>query len=159
MSMKDALEKAGARGSRTRASSAETETDRLPPIIFREGEHRSVKLITTIAKEYAEALASGDMTQTQLRRYYNEVKALEARIEATQEYEAQKAAIAMLKPKVAYGAAKEKSKEKRRGFLPLQRIIDAGVDWATKEDSTPKHFQDFSLFFEAVVGFFRGKER
>ncbi len=128
----------------------------LPKLVFRDSDnYRKKDLFTDTAQKYADEMAKYKLTQTQLRKYYNEVKALEARIEANPDFKENEALITLLKSKVAYGLAKETDYEKKKGFEVLLKMVEQGIIWST----TSEHFQDFVLFFEAVVGFFRGKER
>jgi len=162
MSMKEALNKAGYKGSgnpqrqqhgqgRDRGQSGEQAVD-LPRLIFRDEKgYRKKELFTEHAVAYADAMMK--MTQTQLRKYYNEVKALDARIKANPDFKSNEALIGLLKSKVAYGMAKETDRDKKEAFKVLLNMTEQGIGWSTK----PEYFEDFVLFFEAVIGFFKGK--
>ncbi len=128
----------------------------LPKIVFRDEQgYRKKDIFTNLAQTYADEMAKYKMTQTQLRKYYNEVKALEARIKANPDFRVNEAIIGLLKSKVAYGLAKESDGNKKEGFRVLLHMVEQGIEWST----TPEYFEDFVLFFEAVVGFFKGRER
>lgn len=130
--------------------------EELPKLDFRDSNnYRKKDLFTDTAQKYAEVMAKFKLTQTQLRKYYNEVKALDARIEANPNFKEHEYLIALLKSKVAYGLAKETDYEKKKGFEVFLKMVEQGITWSTR----PEYFKDFVLFFEAVVGFFRGKER
>lgn len=162
MSMKDAFNKAvfkgggnpqrqqhGYSGDRQQSGG---QTINLPKLIFRDEKgYRKKELFTECAVEYANAMEK--MTQTQLRKYYNEVKALESRIKANPDFKANEALIGLLKSKVAYGLAKETDKNRKEAFKVLLNMTEQGIEWSTK----PEYFEDFVLFFEAVMGFFKGK--
>lgn len=62
------------------------------------------------------------------------------------------ASLKISKSKVAYAYARAEKKRKT-GFEYLQSMIEQGVELSkSKED-----FDDFTLFFEAVMGFFKGR--
>lgn len=83
--------------------------------------------------------------------FFNEVKALQSRIEAGG-FPSNEAMVGLLKSKVAYAYARAEKKRKT-GFEYLQSMIEQGVELSkSKED-----FDDFTLFFEAVMGFFKGR--
>ena len=128
------------------------QTVNLPKLIFRDEKgYRKKELFTEHAVAYADAMMK--MTQTQLRKYYNEVKALDARIKANPDFKSNEALIGLLKSKVAYGMAKETDRDKKEAFKVLLNMTEQGIGWSTK----PEYFEDFVLFFEAVIGFFKGK--
>jgi len=123
----------------------------LPPIRFRENDILRRELLTTEAKKYAEAFehpGGGDkaLTMHQMRRFYNEVKALEAKIESEKEdgFRKNEALIGMLKAKVAYARTRPQAKVPESFVEFINKCVDA---IKTKDD-----FKDFCLFFEAVVG-------
>ena len=161
--MEDAFKKAGYKGGgnpqkkqyghkKDRNYSKGQAVKNLPKLIFRDEKgYRKKELFTDHAVAYAEAMIK--MTQTQLRKYYNEVKALESRIKANPDFKSNEALIGLLKSKVAYGMAKETDKNKKEAFKVLLNMTEQGIEWSTK----PEYFEDFVLFFEAVMGFFRGK--
>lgn len=141
--------------------------DPLPEIRFRdENGNLRKELLTTEAQSWAERFGNPmegkiKLTNHQIRRFYNEVKALEAKIQAAEEDFAKNEALVlvhMLRAKVAY--ARNKSGE---GRVPgvFKDFIDKCVkkiDEAGDEDKA-KAFGDFARFFEAVIGFANLKER
>ncbi len=171
MSMRDAFNKAGHGGAKQysgqkhggsypqRQGQSNIQSEHLPSmpkIVFRDkSNYRKKELFTDYALQYADELTRHKITQTQLRKYYNEVKALEARIKANPDFKANEALISLLKSKVAYGLAKETDRDKKEGFKVLLNMVEQGIAWSTK----PEYFEDFVLLFEAVAGFFKGKER
>lgn len=107
-------------------------------------------LITVHAEEIGKKLVGNNprtplLSSTQLRRFFNDVKALEAKIE-TGNFEEQKPMIKMLKSKGAYAYGRDK--------IPLEfkNYIDACVDKINNKDD----FNGFLKFFESVVGFYYG---
>ncbi|KDE65781.1 hypothetical protein FUSO6_12675, partial [Fusobacterium necrophorum DAB] len=114
------------------------------------------ELITTEAKEIAGDFKN--VTSTQLRAFFGEVKGFRNRIlgkeEETQQEEFEKIypLILMIKSKINYRNEKEKKK-----LSPLKQFLDAGIERIQKENKLGrgcKAFLDFSLFFETIVGYF-----
>uniref|UniRef100_A0A7C4UBY4 CRISPR system Cms protein Csm2 n=1 Tax=candidate division WOR-3 bacterium TaxID=2052148 RepID=A0A7C4UBY4_UNCW3 len=125
-------------------------------ISFRDKEGNLTKeLLYEKAKKTAEYFEKSNLTTSQLRKFYNEVKSLEAKIEATEgnddeKYKKNEALIYMLISKVNYSYNRDKSK------------VEALKDFI--EEMVPKiknlqDFKDFAKFFEAIVGFADLKRR
>ena len=99
------------------------------------------------------------VSKNQLRRYYNDVKQLQFRIEKdlkdnkdSDDPEALKKylpLIKMLKANVAYG---RRSGTKERVSPKFQETMNACIDLI----KSPRDFQTFVLFFESVVGYYYG---
>ena len=124
-----------------------------PKIVFRKDGYLRKDLLTSEAEKWADLLSDDEngVTATQLRNFFNEVKSLQSRIEAGG-FSSNEAMVGLLKSKVAYAHARAEKKRKT-GFEYLQSMIEQGVDLSkSKED-----FDDFALFFEAVMGFFKGR--
>jgi len=111
-------------------------------------------LLADDARKWALKFISRDqekpLSSAQLRRFYNDVKALEARIE-TQGFDRIKPLIKMLKSKVAYACPR--NPRDRKVPESFKVFIDKMVD--NIDDNLD--FKAFSLSFEAVVGFFYGE--
>jgi len=149
MTMKSAFEKAGIKSG----GNPKSKTEEIPTIKFRENDRLRRELLTVDAQKWADLLAQkgNGVTPTQLRNFFNEVKALESRIEAGG-FEKVDALIGLLKSKAAYTYARAE-KKKKEGFKYLQYMIEQCVDYSTSKE----RFRDFVLFFEAVMGFFKGR--
>jgi len=116
---------------------------------FRKDGHLKVSLLTTDAEREAESFVRDGLTSAQLRRFYNEVKALEAKIEASG-FEANAPLVKMLRSKVAYACPQQGNQKIPKSFATFL--------WKHIEHIRSKQdFEDFCLMFEAVVGFFYGK--
>lgn len=163
MSMKEALNKAGYKGSGTpqrqqhgyggdRKQSG-GQTIEPPKIVFRNNGRLRRELLTSEAEKWADLLYDdkNGVTATQLRNFFNEVKALQSRIEAGG-FAVNEAMIGLLKSKAAYAYARAEKKRKT-GFDYLKSMIEQGSDLSKSEEA----FNDFALFFEAVMGFFKGR--
>lgn len=95
-----------------------------------------------LAKTFA--ILKPELTSTQLRRFFNEVRSLEERTE--ENFDEQKALVLMLKSKIAYSVGKKTSKTPKE----FKDFIDACVDRIDDK----KDFDGFVKFFESVVGYF-----
>lgn len=126
---------------------------RPPEIIFRDKEQLRRELLTSEAEQWADYLddKGKGVTATQLRNFFNEVKALQSRIEA-RGFASNEAMIGLLKSKAAYAYARAE-KRRKKGFEYLKSMIEQGSDLSKSKEA----FNDFALFFEAVMGFFKGK--
>jgi len=108
------------------------------------------ELLTAEASKIASEFKRTNLTNTQLRRFYNEVKALKARIEATEgsddeKFKKNEAMIAMLKSKITYARYRPQA----NNLKALKKFIDTFID----KIRSLQDFKDFTIFFEAVVGF------
>lgn len=84
-----------------------------------------------------------ELTTTQLRKFFNEVRSLEERMK---DDNFQKALIEMLKSKAAYAVGKKTSKAPEE----FKDFMDACIGKINDE----KDFYGFVKFFESVVGYF-----
>ncbi|MDN3515852.1 MAG: type III-A CRISPR-associated protein Csm2 [Candidatus Brocadia sp.] len=122
-------------------------------IVFRVNGQLRRELLTSDAENWSDLLYNNGngVTATQLRNFFNEVKALQSRIEAGG-FQSNEAIVGLLKSKVAYAYARAENKRKT-GFGYLKSMIEQGSDKSTSKEA----FDDFALFFEAVMGFFKGR--
>lgn len=98
------------------------------------------------AEKLAKIFASlkPELTSSQLRKFFNEVRSLEEQTEDN--FDDQKVLVLMLKSKVAYSVGKKSSKTPKE----FKDFIDACID----RISDKKDFDGFIKFFESVVGYF-----
>jgi len=166
MSMEEAFKKSGYKDSRNPQRQQHGQGgDRrqpvnIPQIIFRSNGQLRRELLTSDAESWADWLYDNKngVTATQLRNFFNEVKALQSRIEAGG-FSSNEAMIGLLKSKAAYAYARAEKKRKN-GFEYLKSMIEQSVDLIFKSTNlkeSEKTFNDFALFFEAVMGFFKGR--
>ncbi|WP_347275369.1 type III-A CRISPR-associated protein Csm2 [Candidatus Kuenenia sp.] len=122
-------------------------------IVFRANGQLRRELLTSDAENWSNLLYDNGfgVTPTALRNFYNEVKALQSRIEAGG-FPSNEAMVGLLKSKAAYAYARAESKRKT-GFGHLKSMIEQGSDLSKSE----RDFKDFAHFFEAVMGFFKGR--
>ncbi len=119
------------------------------PGYFFEGGHLKESLLTSFAEKQATEFVKNRLNSSQLRKFYHEVKALEAKIEAGG-FDANAPLIKLLRSKVAYACPARGEKKIPDSFAKFlwQHIEQV----RSKED-----FKAFCTVFEAVVGFFYGK--
>lgn len=103
------------------------------------------------AKYVAEFLkdANKNFSATQLRRLYNDIKSIEARV--TDDFESGKYLLSMLKAKVAYAVGRGSTTNFPKG---LKIVIEKSVDRINNSSNPRKEFDGFVHFFEAIVGYF-----
>jgi len=93
------------------------------------------------------------LTSAQLRRFHNDVRELEAKVQAAGEagFDRMLPLIKMIKSKVAYACPSDGRERK----VPdeFRKYMESMVD----NIHTKKDFEAFSLCFEAVVGYFFGE--
>lgn len=116
---------------------------------FRENGRLKESLVTSYAEEHAGAFVRDRLNSSQLRRFYHEVKALEAKIDAGG-FEANAALVKLLRSKVAYACPIRGDKKVPESFA---RFLWTHLD----QIGSKENFKDFCVVFEAVVGFFYGK--
>ena len=99
----------------------------------------------------------GQNSTSQVRRFYNAIKALER--QAKEEIQV-KPQLVRLKSQVAYAYARAQKREKDHGvaFAKFKGFLDASLERVLND---PSELRDFARFFEIVYGFYYpyGKER
>ncbi len=102
-------------------------------------------LVVSHAERIGKTLAQVRLTSSQLRKFFNEVRSIESRIE-TSDFERQKPMIKMLKSKIAYSVGKKTS------GVPIEfkDFIDTCVD----KINDKRDFEAFVKFFESIVGYY-----
>lgn len=114
-------------------------------------------LMTTEAEQIAKYFKDDKLTKSQLRAFYNEVKALKNKLNIDKDedkFSEIYPLILMMKSKVAYRASKDKKK-----MDGIKRFLDHGIEQIQKENRKGKGreaFENFATFFEVVVGYAYG---
>ena len=116
---------------------------------FRENGHLKENLLTSYAEDQAASFVRDRLNSSQLRKFYHEVKALEAKIDAGG-FEINAPLVKMLRSKVAYACPFRGDRKIPESFA---RFLWKHVD----QVGSKENFKDFCIVFEAVVGFFYGK--
>lgn len=132
------------------------------PIRFRD-ENRNLRreLLTDEAKDWAEKVGK-KVSYTQLRKFYSEVLSIQSRMkdipDENESFKKYEAVIGMLISKANYAKIRSKKRRQKDGtevyeYEQLYNFIDCSVSSIHKKQD----FDDFVLFFEAVLGFFPRK--
>lgn len=133
--------------SRKHSDGGRSGNEPLEPFKFRDDQNnRIADMLVKTAKDEADKMDRGRVSFTQLRSFFNEVLSLKSRLEH-KSYEELAAEIGMLISKAHYRKTRDAKNTE------LYNFIHRGVNSIhSKQD-----FEDFALFFEAVVGFFPRK--
>lgn len=110
------------------------------------------ELITIEAYEIAKSLNSGKVTSSQLRAFYNEFKAIQNRIIDEKTFEENYVFILLMKSKADY-----KYRNNRNNQIPqvFHEFLEESVN-TLKKFKSKRNFDDYMLFFEAIVGYYYG---
>lgn len=132
-------------------------TKELPKIDlgFREDEKGIIhlnnkELFDTVAKKWADAI--NRTKKTQARNFYDKILELEEKIKRNDKdnFGSVYPFIKMLNSRVAYGVSRRVvSKE-------FQEMMNICLEQIKDDEKGEKTFKHFKLFFEAVLGFFKG---
>ena len=109
--------------------------------------HKDKELFNKTAQEWAGAI--NRTKKTQIRNYYDKILELEKR--SKENFEDTIPFIKMLNSKVAYGVSRNVVSSQ---FQDMMKQCISQID--TENDK--KKFDNFKLFFEAVLGFFKGRD-
>ncbi len=107
---------------------------------------QDTELFNKTAKEWAERIAKGTK-KTQVRNFYDKVLELCERSER-EEWEDIVPFVKMLNSKVAYGRSRKVVSDE------FQDMMEQCIANVHKKDD----LKTFKLFFEAVIGFFQGRD-
>lgn len=102
-----------------------------------------VNLLVNLAENLGATLQKRGLTTSQIRNVYGMVKKMEM-----QGYERSKADLILLKPKLAYAAARPQAKQ---GTKDLKTVLTMAID-AVKDEGS---FERFVSFFEAILAYHR----
>jgi len=106
------------------------------------------ELLDGVAKEWADAI--NRTKKTQARNFYDKILELEEDIEK-KNFKSVYPFIKMLNSKVAYGVSR------RVVSREFQEMMNICLEQITYDEKKGKQtFKHFKLFFEAVLGFFKG---
>jgi len=104
-------------------------------------------LFDSVAEKWAKAI--NRTKKTQARNFYDQILSLEAKIK-DEDFESVYPFIKMLNSKVAYGVSR------RVVSFEFQEMMNQSIDQITMNKEGEQKFKHFKLFFEAVLGFFKG---
>jgi CRISPR type III-A-associated protein Csm2 len=127
------------------------------PQFLDEDDHIRPELLDGDALEIAKAFKSANLTTHQVRKFYDEVKRYQGRLDKPGEsYKKIKPLILMLKSKAKYAATKKSNMEVFYEFI--EKSINQ-IKYTEREEIEKKKFDAFCLFFEAIYGFAELKEK
>ena len=104
-------------------------------------------LFDTVSKEWAEAI--NRTKKTQARNFYEQILKLNRDIDNS-DFESVYPFVKMLNSKVAYGVSR------RVVSSEFQKMMSQCLEQITADKRGEQKFKHFKLFFEAVLGFFKG---
>ena len=105
------------------------------------------ELFNAVAQEWAEAI--NRTKKTQARNFYDQILKLENEIKKS-DFESVYPFIKMLNSKVAYGVS-------RKVVSPdFQNMMSQCLEQITADERGEQKFRHFKIFFESVLGFFKG---
>ncbi|MBN2837462.1 MAG: type III-A CRISPR-associated protein Csm2 [Fusobacteriaceae bacterium] len=96
------------------------------------------------------------ITSSQLRQFFGEVKALQAKMGKNgEDFAKVYPFVLMLKSKASYKANRENSKLPESFKIFIEKNVEL-IKNANKEGKGFEVFNNFALFYEVVIGFFKG---
>ncbi len=120
---------------------------------FNEKGYLRKDLITDIAEKIGENFVQKRLSKSQLRNFFNEVKAIDAKIDDNNNFEENLPFILMIKAKASYAYKKGgKNSKIPKNFY---EFLKSNIELIEKK-SDYKTFEGFVNFFEAVVAYFYG---
>jgi len=129
--------------------------ENLPPIKYYDDEGRITKdLFDKDAQAWADRFCKDGLKRNQLRNFYHDVKSFERKLDPFQKeksFDENHPYLKMLKSKAYYAADR----------LKREKIPDSFKEFLKKNIDLVQSYKDFDTFvtfFEAVVGFYYGKE-
>lgn len=108
---------------------------------------RDSELFSVVAEEWAEAISR--TKKTQARNFYDKILELQKEIDE-KNFESVYPFIKMLNSKVAYGV------NRRVVSREFQEMMDQCLKQIRQDQNGEQTFRNFKLFFEAVLGYFKG---
>lgn len=115
----------------------------LPPLVL--DYKKDSNLFDTKASQWAELI--GKTKKTQVRNFYEKVLELEAKAN-NEAWENVIPFVKMLNSKVAYGVSRKVVS------FEFEKMMNKAIE----QVNTPEDLRVFKLFFEAVLGFFKGRD-
>jgi len=107
-------------------------------------------LLDTTAKEWARVIEKGTK-KTQVRNFYDKVLELSEEVKK-ESFENVYPFIKMLNSKVAYGVTRKVVSSE------FQKMMSQCLDQIKNDENGKNRFNTFKLFFEAVLGYFKGRD-
>lgn len=114
----------------------------------------AAQLLVERADQIGKALKEINLTTSQIRALFGEVRQIQAQWSMEKSEQQQKALrrFILLKPKMAYRARRERG----RAVQELVNVLDPAIDLVVQEPDAARrkeHFQRFVDFFEAILAY------
>ena len=105
------------------------------------------------AEEFGKWLQENQLTTTQIRNIYGEVK----RIQMKDQSKTADAEILLLRPKLAYARARGANTRSKDALKSFSEVMGEGINAVFDGDTDSKfeRFENFALFFESVIAYHR----
>ncbi len=100
----------------------------------------------TFCNELGHVLKKNDVSSSQLRNIYGEI--IRIKLKGIKN---EIGAFLLLKPKIAYNAARIKNSIAKKSFETLLNILIKAID--NVDENEPKTFDNFQKFFEAILAY------
>jgi len=110
----------------------------------------SKNLLDEVAKEWASKIER-DTKKTQVRNFYDKVLELEQNIKKDG-FDSVYPFIKMLNSKVAYGVSRNVVSGE------FEKMFNICLEQIKPDNKGEQTFKNFKLFFEAVIGFYKGRD-
>lgn len=127
--------------------------EKIPPFIKEENQKDMIYSCGALAKRFKE----GDLTTSQIRNVYGEVKKIQMKNSMLKENEKiDVLPIRMILPKLAYSAARAKKK----GTEEFKDILTKGIETVLENEDfneLKKRFEMFANFFEALLAYHKAE--
>ena len=144
-------------GNRGRGSSNRNRSNNsLPPGVIEHGGKILVDTAEKLGRQISGQHRQDGVTTSQIRKVYNAVKRIQKRVRTDEDFQRQQSDLILLKPKLAYVAARAPSERKAN----TRKLKDALTEAIDQVDSHDK-FKNFVDFFEATLAYHKahgGKE-
>lgn len=121
----------------------------------------NAELLVQEAETFGRAIATAGLTTSQIRKIFGTVKNLENKLVQGDPAKIQDVIVSsliLLKPKLAYTAARHKDHKGAEGLCALTDVLSDAVTQIAASDQkeqTQKQFERFVDFFEAVLAYHR----
>jgi len=105
--------------------------------------------LVQFARQTAELLVKNNLSRSQIRNIFTEMRKIEALWEADQETALRR--LTMLKPKLDYQAARTRQVKR------LKEVLSEAIDYVIQADGDQRNqrFQRFTDLFEAILAYHR----
>lgn len=111
------------------------------------------ELMLNEARDIAKVFTDSKLSNSQLRAFFNEIKALQNKINKDEKlFEQNYPFILMLKSKAEY---KYRNGQGAKITKPFRDFINESIDYI-KDNKSVKTFDNFCILFETIVGYYYG---